>query len=321
MPASGADPVLPPGMRFVQRDWLSSNLFVFFDGEGADRMATVVDTGYHKHEAQTLALVAHLLAAEGLGMNRLTRIINTHLHSDHCGGKAALALASGARITVPQPQVDAVRRWDADRLTFRDFGQHCARFHAHEGLAPGQTLVMGGLRWQALAAPGHDPDSLILHCAEARLLISADALWENGFGILFPELAGESGYAEQGAVLELIAGLPVDLALPGHGRAFADVPQAIARARGRLQAFCADTQRNPRNSLKALIKFTLLARERLPLAQAVAEIAAVRVIGQAAAQLGAEPARAVDTAIRELVAQGQLALEPDGMLANAEPAL
>jgi hypothetical protein len=28
------------------------------------------------------------------------------------------------------------------------------------------------------------------------LLLSADALWENGFGVIFPELDGESGFAE-----------------------------------------------------------------------------------------------------------------------------
>ena len=198
-------------MRFVQRDWLSSNLFVFFDGECDAREATVIDTGYHRHSAQTVALVAHLLAREGLGMDRLRRIVNTHLHSDHCGGNLALHQASGARVTVPASMLDSVRRWDNERLTFQDFRQHCERFPAHDGLAPGDSLVLGGLRWQAHGAPGHDPDSLVLHCPEARLLISADALWENGFGVIFPELTGASGFAEQAAVLELIATLPVAL--------------------------------------------------------------------------------------------------------------
>ena len=42
----------------------------------------------------------------------------------------------------------------------------------------------------------------MLYCAEERVLISADALWENGFGVIFPELEGESGFAEEQAVLE-----------------------------------------------------------------------------------------------------------------------
>ncbi len=306
-------------MRFVQRDWLSSNLFVFFDGEGDAREATVVDTGYHRHSAQTVALVAHLLAREGLGMDRLRRIVNTHLHSDHCGGNLALHQASGARVTVPASMLDSVRRWDNERLTFQDFRQHCERFPAHDGLAPGDSLVLGGLRWQAHGAPGHDPDSLVLHCPEARLLISADALWENGFGVIFPELTGASGFAEQAAVLELIAALPVDLALPGHGPIITDVPAALARARSRLKAFRDDAHRSPRNAVKVMLKFMLLDHGRLPMAQALAELAGSRTVSGAAAQLGLTPDEALRRSLDELLAQGQLGLEPDGTLINLEP--
>jgi glyoxylase-like metal-dependent hydrolase (beta-lactamase superfamily II) len=312
----GAPPALPATMRFVERDWLSSNLYLFFDGEGDDREATVVDTGYHTHAELTLAVVERLLAEQGLPMSRLRRIVNTHLHSDHCGGNAALARASGARTIVPASLLDPVRRWDEDTLTFRDFCQHCERFDADEGLAPGDEIQMGGLVWQALAAPGHDPDSLVLHCAGERLLISADALWDNGFGVIFPELTGESGFAEQGAVLDAIAALPVDVALPGHGPLIADVPAAVARARSRLEAFVADPRRSPRNGIKVLIKFMMLGRRRLPLARALDELCTSRTIGGAASQLGLPVAAAVRRAIDELVEQRLLALT-DGELVDA----
>ena len=35
---------------------------------------------------------------------------------------------------------------------------------------------------------------MVLYEPELELLISADALWENGFGIVFPELEGGSGF-------------------------------------------------------------------------------------------------------------------------------
>ena len=34
----------------------------------------------------------------------------------------------------------------------------------------------------------HDPESIVLYQPGLRVLISADALWENGFGVVFPEL-------------------------------------------------------------------------------------------------------------------------------------
>jgi glyoxylase-like metal-dependent hydrolase (beta-lactamase superfamily II) len=49
----------------------------------------VVDTGYVTHAEQTLALIESVL-----GTRPLDRILNTHLHSDHCGGNAALQSAT-----------------------------------------------------------------------------------------------------------------------------------------------------------------------------------------------------------------------------------
>ena len=213
---------------------------------------------------------------------------------------------------------DAVRRWDEDILTFRDFGQSCDRFGADGGLAPGDEIRMGGLDWRAIAAPGHDPDSLVLHCPQARLLISADALWDNGFGVIFPELTGASGFAEQGAVLDAIAALDVDVALPGHGPLIADVPGAVARARSRLQAFVSDPRRSPRNAIKVMLKFLLLDRQRMPLALALATLRGSRTIGGAAAQLGLDTDTALRRSAEELLAQGQLILV-DGDLLDTDP--
>jgi glyoxylase-like metal-dependent hydrolase (beta-lactamase superfamily II) len=43
---------------------------------------------------------------------------------------------------------------------------------------------------------GHDPHSVILFEPVSRVLISADALWERGFGVIFPELEGVEAFDE-----------------------------------------------------------------------------------------------------------------------------
>jgi glyoxylase-like metal-dependent hydrolase (beta-lactamase superfamily II) len=128
------------------------------------------------------------------------------------------------------------------------------------------VLTLGDREWQALAAPGHDPHSLIFYCAEERLLISADALWQNGFGVIFPELEGESGFAETRATLELIASLDVGLVIPGHGAPFTEVGTALETAFARVDYLAADPVRNAQNAVKVLLKFLLLERQRIPLA-------------------------------------------------------
>ncbi len=301
---------LPDTMHFIERDWLSSNQIFFVDGDEA----TVVDTSYVKHAPITVAIVHRLLAQTG---TRLNRIVNTHLHSDHCGGNASLVKAFGCRVFVPEASFEDVANWDEEALTHAATGQRCDRFTADGTLAPGDQLTMGGLQWRVLAAPGHDPKSLIFHCGQERLLLSADALWEQGFGVIFPELEGESGFAEQQAVLELIATLPVDCVLPGHGPVFTDVSGALDRAFALLRRLRSEPTRLPRHALKVLIKYLMLDLERIESERFVARLARASVLRNAARLLELTPKAALKRAIDEHVAQDQL-IRDGAWLANPE---
>ena len=99
----------------------------------------------------------------------------------------------------------AVAAWDEAALLLSVADQRGERFKADHHLAAGERLQMGGFEWQALAAPGHDMDALVFHAPDARGLISGDALWRNGFGILFAEVIGSGGGLEAArATLEAI---------------------------------------------------------------------------------------------------------------------
>lgn len=249
---------LPPTMRVLERGWLSSNNILFLGRE----QTALIDSGYLSHAAQTVALVAH-----GLQGRPLDRLLNTHLHSDHCGGNAALQQAYGCHTAIPAAQAEQVRAWDRDALSYGGTGQQCARFGFDATLQAGDRLTLGDMEWQVLAAAGHDPHSLIFFCQEQGILISADALWENGFGVIFPELEGASGFAEERATLELIATLDVRLVIPGHGGPFSGVAAALDTAFSRLDYLAADPRRNAQNAIKVLLKFLLLERQRIKLTE------------------------------------------------------
>lgn len=251
-----ADLTLPASMQVFERGWLSSNNILFL-GESE---SALVDTGYVTHAPQTLALVRHALQGRPLD-----RIFNTHIHSDHCGGNALLQQSFACRTAIPASEADKVRAWDQGALSYVATGQQCPRFHIEDTIAPGDTLLLGDLAWQVLGASGHDPHSVILYCPQARILISADALWENGFGVIFPELEGESGFAETRATLELIRGLDVGLVIPGHGKPFTAVGKALDTAFRRIDYLAADPVRNAQNAVKVLLKFLLLERRRIAL--------------------------------------------------------
>ena len=124
---------------------------------------------------------------------------------------------------------------------------------------------MGGLNWQALAVPGHDMEALAYYNPEKRILISGDALWENGFGVIFPELLGEAdGLASTRATLEMLARLPIDIVIPGHGRPFTEVDAAFERAFRRVDSFEADIDKLAWHAIKVIVSFAMLERRRLP---------------------------------------------------------
>ena len=89
-------------------------------------------------------------------------------------------------------------------------------------------------------------------------MISADALWEEGFGVIFPELWGEAGFEEVAQTLEFIERLPVALVIPGHGRPFTDIKKSLEIARSRLDYLSVDPDRNARHGAKVLLKYKLL---------------------------------------------------------------
>lgn len=242
--------------RVIERGWLSSNNILLFDGGEA----TLIDSGYVGHVAQTVELVKSALAGR-----QLKRVINTHSHSDHIGGNAALQRTFGCEILIPAGIEEHIANWDEQALLLAPAAQRGDRFRHDGAVRPDDTLRMGGADWRALAAPGHDMDALVFHCAEARILISGDALWEDGFGIVFGELLGQPGALQATrATLDMISRLAVDTVIPGHGKPFGDVRAALERAYKRIAAFEADPVRMARNAVKACFIFNLLDRQSLP---------------------------------------------------------
>ena len=210
---------------------------------------------------------------------------------------------------IPETEADAVRDWDENKLTFRGSGQSCERFAFTGTIAPGASLRLGGLDWSVLGAPGHDPHSLMLYCAEERVLISADALWENGFGVIFPELEGDSGFAEQRAVLDVIATLDVRAVIPGHGAPFTDVSKALDIASSRIDYLSADPARNAKNALKVLIVFKLMELRSMQVDELLLLIDGARLMRAAADMLSDDRPGLVRKYLAELAASGALKAE------------
>ena len=243
-------PLQIPGLQVFERGWLSANNILFTDSESA----TLVDSGYVTHQVQTLLLVQNALNGR-----KLDRLVNTHLHSDHCGGNNQLQTHyTQLETLIPPGEAKAVAIWDAEALSYEATGQLCPRFKFEAVLQAGQTLRLASLNWEVHAAPGHDPHSVILFEPTHKILISADALWANGFGVVFPELEGVEAFHEVAQTLDLIESLKPLWVIPGHGAVFENIDAALEIARKKLDGFVQNPQKHGRYGAKVLLKYKLL---------------------------------------------------------------
>lgn len=263
-------PELPTQIRVLERGWLSANNILLRGADGA----TLVDSGYVAHASMTLTLLERALAGD-----RLEWLVNTHCHSDHMGGNHLVQQAYGCRTSVPAGEAPLIERWDERELLLSVADQRADRFHFDDTIAAGDVLRMGDLDWQALAAPGHDTHALMFYSPEARVLISGDALWEHGFGVIFPALYGrESAFAETRTTLETIAQLDVNVVIPGHGRVFGEVGAALERALFRLQSYEEDPLRLARHCAKVMLSFALMDKREMAAADLPAYVQRVGIL-------------------------------------------
>ena len=250
---------LPTGIQVIERGWLSANNIVLHAQGGA----TLVDSGYGSHAAQTLALLEHALQGQALA-----RLVNTHCHSDHMGGNAAIQKKYRCRTSVPVGEAPLIDRWDEQALILAIADQRAERFRYDDSFGSGITMKMGEFDWQVIAAPGHDTHAVMFYSPELRVLISGDALWENGFGAVFPQLFGrDTALRETRETLEGIARLGPEIVIPGHGRPFASVDSALERAFWRAESYEEDISRLARHCVKVAFSFALLEKRSMPLSE------------------------------------------------------
>ncbi len=305
-----ADAILPSGVTLLERGWLSSNNILLQD----KNQSVLVDSGYCTHAAQTL-----LLLEQHLGDQVLDQLINTHLHSDHCGGNAALQQRYPSMTTrIPPGQSAHVVPWEAAALSYKTTGQECPPFCFNAVLEPGRELELADVLWQVHAAPGHDPHAVMLFEPRSRTLISGDALWEKGFGVVFPELEGMSAFDQVGATLDVIQTLEPRIVIPGHGRAFAGVGASLTWARKRLEGFASNPSKHAQYAAKVLLKFKLLEVQRIRMDGMLGWCRSTPYLGLVQQRYFSEMALEpwIETLILDLVRSGS-ATRDGGVVSNA----
>ncbi len=296
---------LPSAMHVIERDWLNANHVLFLGEE-----AVLIDSGHLGGLETTRGEVQRLL-----GTRRLDLLVNTHCHSDHMGGNAALRREHACQIAIPEGEAARVQTWDTRALWLDYAGQRAERFDFDTTVVAGTTLRWGGLDWQALAAAGHDDGALMFLCEREGILVSGDALWARGFGVVLADPPDALSAARR--TLESISRLDLRLVIPGHGAPFTDVRGALSASFARLDALESDPGRLARSVLKTMLSFSLLERGPMPEGAVRALVSSAPIYAEYNERfLGLPAERLFDTLVQDLQRGGVL-VRSEGMLRAA----
>lgn len=239
----------------------SVNAYLFIEPE-----TVLIDTGL-KSEASWAILQAGL-AAEGLSVADLARVVITHPHVDHFGQAGMIAARSNAEIWI----ADLGLPW---LLDFRAQWRERLAYYRDELMRPlglsqelidviisymteleracdpvpagrvttfpvGGTLLLGGMSWQVIHTPGHASMQTCFYQPETGQFLSADMLLARAPTPMVERPANGAARVPSLPLflqsLDRVEALDITVVYPGHGEPFSNHRPVIQGQRRRIQA-------------------------------------------------------------------------------------
>jgi glyoxylase-like metal-dependent hydrolase (beta-lactamase superfamily II) len=153
-------------------------------------------------------------------------------------------------------------------------------------------------------------DALVFFEPRNRILISGDALWENGMGFVWPEEGANPHIESAREALATIERLDPAIVVPGHGEVFTDAAGALARVRAKLDGFARDPVKCARHMVKVMFVFALLDKEAMPLDSVAAYVGRVPCYRNVSERfLGLDPGALADWLVTDLARAGAIAVD------------
>ena len=297
---------LPPGMQFIQRGWLNSNLILI----GGDR-PIVIDTGHEVDAEATVALLSQL----GVDPTQIGLIGVTHCHWDHHGGNARLHALSGAPVAMGRRTADLFRAQDRHLMWMSYFGQEATLVQPEVVWQVGATVTLNGWPFEVWEAGGHAPDGIALYQPEYKALICGDALLEGDFGIMNVAVHGwETVLDSAESTLRRFLEREIAVALPGHGPAVTAVHGNAQILLKRLGQFRRSPARLARHLCRRVFMVYLMTMTPINRAALIDYVMVFPWVNDYLPMLGSQDYAATLNGLLDEYIAGGLAEERDGAL-------
>ncbi|HOX39358.1 MAG TPA: MBL fold metallo-hydrolase [Candidatus Brocadiia bacterium] len=198
-------------------DRYDCNVFLINGGE----QLALVDTGAN---VSGMEFILSNVEAEGFRRHRISYLLLTHCHADHCGGAGELRQKLGLRVCIHQEEADILKAGDEKKSGLaeaRADGYYPKNYQYQPcdvdiALKDMQTINVGYLAVTAIHIPGHSAGSVcyMFRGKDSMCLLTGDTVFCGG-KISLLNCSGSS-LTKYRKNLSKLSNLGIDALLPGH---------------------------------------------------------------------------------------------------------
>lgn len=194
--------------QFAFNDF-GENTYILFDTGTLE--AIVIDPGMT--EERERQFFDRFVEDNGL---KITNVVNTHLHLDHCWGDNYVSGRYGVKVAASPADASLGKSLDAQACLFGMPTDDTQSVEIDVPLKEGDEIAVGDYRLKVLEVPGHSPGGLVFYCPEDKIAFVGDSIFYGSIGRT--DLAGGNYDQLISALKKKVLSLPDDTRLlPGHG--------------------------------------------------------------------------------------------------------
>jgi len=209
----------------------NSNSFLFADVLRGDRPHVIIDPGHVANELkeQCFENLVASMAKDGIKVEDIGLIINTHSHPDHCEANGAVVERTRAKAGAGKASHALIALYEEEDDYRRKMGELMAMMLGIEaGFEPSFYLREGDLNLgkdnkvslRIVHTPGHSPGSISIYWPDNKVLITGDVVFFGGVGRT--DIPGGDGRLLKQSI-ERLSELDVEYLLPGHSTEFGSI--------------------------------------------------------------------------------------------------
>lgn len=269
-PSGTPETVAPAPLEVVPGVWLvrlpltrspigSVNVAVLEHADGA----VLVDTGYD--DPASWSILSEALAAIGVDRGHVTDVVLTHDHPAHVGlarrfvedGRARLLISPRGALAAYERPLGSFTDQLAEELRLAGVPEEVAEEMlegarrlespvegppANRMLVDGATFATGGLELRVLETPGHARGHICLHDERRRLLLGGDLVVGGEIQLGLVVVPRDDPAKDLERSLKRVAGLDVEVTIPGHGEPFGDLAGRASASLAGVRTWLAETE-------------------------------------------------------------------------------